>query len=169
MTNIDRLWAPWRIKYIETSTQKSDGKKDKKCLFCESAKTTRKNYVIFKTKYSISILNIFPYNNGHIMISPLRQIQKISQLKDAEIIDLFKTLNKVTKLLDKVLAPDGYNIGINISEIAGAGIPGHLHIHIVPRWKGDTNFMPVLYNTKIMSQSLDELYKRLKNAYSKRD
>jgi ATP adenylyltransferase len=98
------------------------------------------------------------------MVAPRRHIKSISQMKDPEIIDLFKTLERTKKLLDKVLKPDGYNIGINISEIAGAGIPGHLHIHIVPRWKGDTNFMPVLNDTKIISQSLDELYKRLKNA-----
>jgi ATP adenylyltransferase len=108
------------------------------------------------------MLNAFPYNNGHLLVSPLRHKGEISQLRDAEILDLFKTLNHAKGLLDKVLKPDGYNIGINISESAGAGVISHLHIHIVPRWKGDTNFMPVLYDTKIISQSLDELYKQLK-------
>ncbi len=163
---MDKLWAPWRIKYIETAGKKSGGKK---CLFCQCAKSKGRDYVIFKTRYSIAMLNIFPYNNGHVMVSPLRHTRKLSQLKDAEIIDLFKALNKVNKLLDKVLKPDGYNIGINISDVAGAGIPGHLHLHIVPRWKGDTNFMPVLNNTKVISQSLEELYKRLKNADAKTD
>ena len=101
------------------------------------------------------------------MVSPLRHIRDISGLKDGEILDLFKTLKIVKKLLDKVLKPDGYNIGINLSAQAGAGITGHLHIHIVPRFKGDTNFMPILYNTKIISQSLDELYKKLKHAKSR--
>jgi len=163
---MNKLWAPWRIKYIETAGKKS-GKKI--CLFCQCAKGRGKDYVILKTRHSIAMLNIFPYNNGHVMISPLRHIRKLSQLKDAEIIDLFKTLTRVNKLLDKVLKPDGYNIGINISEVAGAGIPGHLHIHIVPRWKGDTNFMPVLNNTKVISQSLEELYKRLRDAHAKTD
>jgi len=163
---MDKLWAPWRIKYIEAAGKKNRGEK---CLFCRCAQGRGKNYVVFKTKYSIAILNIFPYNNGHVMVSPLRHIKKLSQLKDAEIIDLFKALNRVNKLLDKVLKPDGYNIGINISDVAGAGIPGHLHLHIVPRWKGDTNFMPVLNNTKIISQSLDELYRKLKYAHAKTD
>jgi len=159
---MDRLWAPWRINYIKT-------KKRKKCIFCEAVKSKKREYVIFKTKYSIAILNIYPYNNGHIMVSPRRHIKQIWQLKELEILDLFKNLNKAKGLLDKVLNPDGYNIGINESGAAGAGITGHLHIHIVPRWVGDTNFISVLYNTKVISQSLDELYKQLNYAKSKKD
>jgi ATP adenylyltransferase len=159
---MDRLWAPWRIKYIRA-------KKHKRCIFCEGLKSKGKNYIIFKTEHSISILNIFPYNNGHVMISPVRHIREISKLKECEILDLFHNLNNVKKLLDKVLKPDGYNIGLNISKEAGAGITGHLHIHLVPRWRGDTNFIPIISNTKIISQSLSELYKRLKHAKSKTD
>ena len=103
------------------------------------------------------------------MVSPLRHISEFSKLKDVETLDLFRTLNKTKNLLNYVLKPDGYNIGINISESAGAGVAGHLHIHIVPRWKGDTNFMPLFYNTKVISESLDELYKKLKHAKSKTD
>lgn len=159
---MDKLWAPWRIKYLL-------GKGNKKCIFCDCGNNSRKAYIIFKTKYSAAMLNIFPYNNGHMMISPLRHIKEFSQLKEAEMIDLFKALNRAKSLLDKVLKPHGYNIGINISKVAGAGIPGHLHIHIVPRWRGDTNFMPVIYNTRVISQSLKELQKKLKNAQSKKD
>jgi ATP adenylyltransferase len=157
---MDRLWAPWRIKYIKA-------KRQKKCVFCESIKSKSKNYVISKTKHSISMLNIFPYNNGHVMISPIRHLKELSQLKEVEILDLFRTLDNAKKLLEEVLKPDGYNIGINISREAGAGITGHLHIHLVCRWRGDTNFMPILYDTKVISQSLDELYKRLKYVRSK--
>ena len=103
------------------------------------------------------------------MVSPIRHIGNLTQLKDVEALDLFQTLNKVKALLDKVLKPDGYNIGINISKSAGAGIVSHLHIHIVPRWIGDINFMTTLYDTKIICQSLDELYKQLKDAKSKTD
>ena len=154
---MDKLWAPWRINYVQA-------KRTKKCIFCLASGSSKGRYVVLKSGCSLAMLNIFPYNNGHLMVAPKRHIKSISQLKDAEIADLFKTLERARKLLDKVLKPDGYNIGINISEVAGAGIPGHLHIHIVPRWKGDTNFMPVLNSTKIISQSLGELYKRLKNA-----
>lgn len=157
---MERLWAPWRIKYLEA-------KKQARCIFCANQKRNVKDYVILKTRLSLAMLNIFPYNNGHIMVSPLRHIKEFSQLKEAEMVDLFKTLNKVKSLLDKVLKPHGYNIGINISKVAGAGIPGHLHIHIVPRWRGDTNFMPVINDTRVISQSLDELYKKLRHAQSK--
>ncbi len=123
-----------------------------------------KDYVIFKTRFCIAMLNIYPYNNGHILISPLRHIRDISQLKEEEMLDLFKCLNQAKKLLQKVLKPQGYNIGLNLTRVAGAGITGHLHLHLVPRWVGDTNFMPATSGTKIISQSLDELAKRLKNA-----
>ncbi|MFH1640343.1 MAG: HIT domain-containing protein [Candidatus Omnitrophota bacterium] len=157
---MDKLWAPWRIRYIRL-------KKDKSCIFCKALKT-RKNYVILKSRYSFVMLNIFPYNNGHLLISPIRHISRLEQLNDSEITDLFKTMTTAKKLLDKILKPHGYNIGINISEAAGAGETRHLHIHIVPRWKGDTNFISTINNTKVISQSLDELYKKLKSLLSKR-
>ncbi|MDD5730161.1 MAG: HIT domain-containing protein [Candidatus Omnitrophica bacterium] len=156
---MDKLWAPWRIKYLRA-------KKDKKCIFCNNERGFADKNLIFKTKLSRCVLNIFPYNNGHLMVAPARHTGDISLLKEEEALDLLKAVNRAKKLLDKVLKPHGYNIGINISESAGAGIPGHLHVHIVPRWKGDTNFMPVIYNTKILSQSLSELQKQLKNADS---
>lgn len=157
--NTDRLWAPWRINYIRK-------KKQKGCIFCRAvkAKGGKKDYVLFKTRYSVGMLNIFPYNNGHCMVSPARHIGKLEQLTDEESLDLFKSLNRIKRLLDKVLKPDGYNIGINIGRSSGAGIVSHLHLHIVPRWIGDTNFMPTVYGTKIISQSLDELYIQLKHA-----
>ena len=159
---MDKLWAPWRVKYIHA-------KKSKGCIFCKGLKEERKNFVFFKSKHSFAMLNIFPYNNGHVMVSPRRHIGDISQLKDEEALDLFRTLNKVRRLLDKVLKPQGYNIGVNLSKSAGAGITAHLHVHIVPRWVGDTNFMPVVFNTKVVSQSLNELYRKLNNAKSKKD
>ena len=159
---MDRLWAPWRINYIKA-------KKTGKCIFCKGAKGEGKDYVIFKSRHSFAMLNTFPYNNGHIMVSPIRHVRDISRLNTEEALDLFCSLNSAKKLLEKVMKPDGYNIGMNISKSAGAGIAGHLHIHIVPRWKGDINFMPILSDTRVICQSLDELYKLLKNAYTKRD
>lgn len=152
---MERLWAPWRLGYIRA-------KKNEGCIFCRAKKQIGNNYIFIRNKYSFAILNIFPYNNGHAMVAPLRHIHSIALLKKTEILDLFKTLNQTKKRLDRVLRPKGYNIGINISDIAGAGIIGHLHIHIVPRWKGDTNFMPVIFQTKVISQSLEELYHRLR-------
>jgi len=157
---MDKLWAPWRISYLRS-------KKQKGCIFCSVRKGKVKEYCLFKTAHSKAILNIFPYNNGHLLVAPLRHVARLNQLKDNEVIDLFRAVDKAQKLLAKVLKPQGYNLGINLSRSAGAGIAGHLHIHIVPRWIGDTNFMPVLFNTKVISQSLAELYKQLKNAQSK--
>lgn len=115
------------------------------------------------------MLNKFPYGNGHIMVSSLRHTADISQLSDVEALDLLHSLNRAKKLLDKIMKPAGYNIGANISKSAGAGITGHLHIHIVPRWEGDINFMPILSDTRIICQSLRELLRLLKNAYTKTD
>ncbi|MDD5661941.1 MAG: HIT domain-containing protein [Candidatus Omnitrophica bacterium] len=157
---MDKLWAPWRISYIKNI-------KRKKCIFCQCSSRKPGSYVVFKTRYTSVILNIFPYNNGHLLVSPLRHVNRLEQLRDEEVMDLFYALKKAKKLLEKVLKPQGYNLGLNLAKDAGAGITGHLHIHIVPRWKGDTNFMPVLFNTKIISQSLDELYKQLKDAQAK--
>lgn len=113
------------------------------------------------------MLNIFPYNNGHLMVCPLRHTQELETLSQEEALDLFQALVKAKKLLQTVLKPQGYNIGLNLKRSAGAGIIGHLHIHIVPRWKGDTNFMPIVADTKIVSESLTHLHQRLKNAYAK--
>ena len=152
---MDRLWAPWRVKYLRTQKQG-------KCIFCLNQRFKAKNYTVIRNRHSFAMLNKYPYNNGHILVAPLRHIKDLSQLKDFEIIDLFNTLGQVKGLLARVLKPSGFNIGINISETAGAGITGHLHIHIVPRWRGDTNFMPVIFNTKVVSQSLEDLYQRLR-------
>jgi len=159
---MDKLWAPWRINYIQKKARA-------KCIFCHAKNTKATRVIVFTTRHSLCLLNIYPYNNGHLMVSPKRHCKTLGQLHDKETMDLMKALIKAQSLLDTVLKPHGYNIGINLSACAGAGIPGHLHIHIVPRWKGDTNFMPVIHNTKIISQSLDELYARLTHAYTKTD
>lgn len=154
---MDKLWAPWRINYISTA------KKQKGCLFCAAAKSSadKQNLILFRSKSVFAILNKYPYNNGHLMISPYRHIRDLGSFTRQEILDMFSTLSKMQDILKKTLNPDGFNIGINSGGSAGAGIPNHLHTHIVPRWKEDTNFMPVLFETKIISQSLDELYVRL--------
>lgn len=158
---MNRLWAPWRMRYIRKA------KKEKRCVFCRAKKQAHTNQVIFKTKHSIVILNIYPYNNGHLMVSPLRHVNDIAKLSFLESSDLWRALVKSKWLLQKVLRPQGFNIGINFGRASGAGITGHMHIHIVPRWEGDTNFMPVFSSTKIISESLEELAKRLKHAYSR--
>ncbi|MFA5116063.1 MAG: HIT domain-containing protein [Candidatus Omnitrophota bacterium] len=152
---MNKLWAPWRISYIR-------GKKEKGCIFCRALKSKTRDHVVIENKYSFAMLNLYPYNNGHLMVAPKRHTADLSGLKDNELLDIFKTLKSAKAALNKLLKPHGYNIGINLSRDAGAGVTGHLHIHIVPRFRGDTNFMPALFNTKVISQSLDELYRCLR-------
>jgi len=105
-----------------------------------------------------ALLNRFPYNNGHVMIAPYRHVGTLRDIRTAEWDELLKMLRDVTRRLDRTLRPHGFNLGLNVGRVAGAGIPGHLHVHLVPRWQGDTNFMPVLAGAKVVSQSLDDLY-----------
>ncbi len=158
---MDRLWAPWRKNYVVSARRKH------KCIFCD--KKNQQDQVVFRTRYCLCMLNIFPYNNGHLLVAPLRHAKDLSCLKDEEALDLCKAVNKAKAILDRTLKPEGYNLGINIGRVSGAGIIGHLHVHIVPRWNGDTNFMPVVNKTKVISQSLEELYKQLRDAQSKVD
>ena len=144
---MDNLWAPWRSKYIYS-------RKKKKCVFCDP-----KDYVLEKTRCSFSMLNIYPYNNGHVMVAPLRHVKSLEYLKAEELVDLMDLVVKTKKVLDKKIKPHGYNIGLNIGKASGAGFAGHIHKHIVPRWTGDTNFMPAASGTKVISESLDAMYK----------
>jgi len=154
----NNLWAPWRIRYILSGNKKG-------CFLCKTESSSKK-FILYKGKYAFVILNIFPYNNGHLMIAPYRHIKEIEKLNEDEEKEIFSCIKISLKILKKILKPDGFNIGINIGKCAGAGLPGHLHFHIVPRWEGDTNFMPVIGNTKIISQSISELYKILKKEFS---
>lgn len=154
---MDRLWAPWRIKYVSR-------KKQKGCIFCKvlKEKKDKKNFVVLRSRYCFAILNTFPYNNGHVMIVPKKHLKSIEDLGEVELLDMNKVLIKIKSALKKILSPSGFNIGMNIGKVAGAGIANHLHTHIVPRWLGDINCMPVIANTKVVSQSLEELYLKLK-------
>lgn len=153
---MEKLWAPWRSKYLYL-------RKHKKCIFCGNATSHAKTkYIIHRSLHSFSMLNLYPYNNGHVMVAPYRHVKSLELLTDAELVDLMKLVNKTKMTLDKKLKPHGYNIGMNVGKIGGAGFAGHIHIHVVPRWTGDSNFMPVVSNTKVISESLDAMEKLLK-------
>lgn len=151
---MDALWAPWRSTYIKKI------RKERGCLFCRvsKSKNDKKNLVVFRSKYSLCMLNLYPYNAGHVMVSPYKHVKSLEGLETREICDLMDMVKRVKILLDRILKPHGYNIGINIDRIAGAGFGNHIHIHVVPRWSGDTNFMPVISGTKVISQSMESLY-----------
>ncbi len=160
---MNKIWAPWRIRYIHKPITKS-------CIFCLSSKsnlTDKKKFVIIREKLSFSILNTYPYNNGHFMVCPFRHIKNTDELNQEEAIDILNVLNQTKRLINKALKPAGYNIGINIGRVSGAGVDQHIHIHVVPRWNGDTNFMPVIHDTKIISQSLNDLYNKLIDVYER--
>jgi len=152
------LWAPWRAKFVKK-------KKHKICIFCSKIKSKNdtKNLVLYRGKYSFVMLNLYPYTNGHLMVAPYKHVSKLELMSKDEIYELFDLVSKMVKVLKKTHKIDGSNIGINLGRAAGAGIEEHLHIHIVPRWFGDTNFMSVVSDTKVISESLEETYKVLKN------
>jgi ATP adenylyltransferase len=155
------MWAPWRKIYLRSSSGKHTG-----CLFCRllREKKDKRNLVLFRTSHHAVILNRYPYNNGHLMIVPKRHIDCLSQMDASEKSEFFDVLEKVRGALVKAMRPQGFNLGMNIADVAGAGVPGHLHWHIVPRWKGDVNFMPVIAGTKVISESLDSAYEVLTRA-----
>jgi ATP adenylyltransferase len=154
------LWAPWRKEFILS-------KKDGNCFFCEAIKDNqdRKNLVLYRGKECFCILNKYPYNNGHLMIVPKMHKDDLSKLNDSEMLELLTLSRDVKNILAKKLKPEGFNLGINFGKVAGAGMEDHIHLHIVPRWSGDTNFMPVIADTKVIPQSLDDLYLELKNCF----
>lgn len=163
---MDKLWAPWRVKYVTKIVGKQKG-----CVFCHIQKEKRKdksNFVVARSKHSFIVLNIYPYNNGHLMVIPNRHVNDTSKLSKEERDDLYDLLEEAKVLLKNEMNVHGFNIGINLGKEAGAGFPGHVHIHVVPRWKGDVNFMPVTANTKVISQGLKEVHKQLTDAYKKR-
>jgi ATP adenylyltransferase len=154
------LWSPWRIDYIL-------GEKEEGCIFCNRLKkeSDRENLIIVRGTYSFVIMNRYPYNNGHLMIAPNRHEHRIEELEEIEILELFSLICTAKKALSRSMNPSGFNIGLNIGKVAGAGVEDHLHFHIVPRWDGDTNFMPVLGEVKVISEHLFSTYDTLRKAF----
>ena len=158
------LWAPWRIKYIQSLSESSD------CFICHNTENPQdddKNLVLWRSNHCIVILNRFPYNNGHLLIAPVRHIPDLEEATDEELLEMTKLVRESQKALSLAIKPHGFNVGMNFGRCAGAGLPEHLHIHLVPRWDGDTNFMNVCSDTDVISQSLTELLEKLKQISTK--
>lgn len=164
----DPLWAPWRLAYILSDKEESDSGESLElldggeagCFLCQSAVTDdfKKRYIVHRSDLVLAVLNIYPYNNGHVLISPLRHVARLDELTEAEEIEIAQTVRMMVQKLEKAIEPEGFNIGVNLGHVAGAGLPGHIHWHIVPRWGGDTNFMPIVGRTNVIPQSLDILW-----------
>lgn len=154
---LDALWAPWRMEYIL-------GPKDGDCFLCAAAAATddRPHHVVRRGKACFGLLNRYPYNNGHLMVAPYRHVRGLDELNDTERLELMSLADELVRLLRDAIKPEGFNLGLNLGKVAGAGLESHLHLHIVPRWAGDTNFMPILADTKVVPQALDELWGRLR-------
>lgn len=160
---MDRLWAPWRAQYIREASANSEADTDPGCFLCRGIAhhDDRENLLVWRGAHSVVVLNRFPYNNGHLLIAPLVHRGTLGELDGADLTEPIETVRKMVAILDRMLRPQGYNIGLNQGKSAGAGLPGHLHWHVVPRWDGDTNFMPVLGHAKVIVESLFEFYDRL--------
>ena len=156
---MERLWAPWRMEYV---TEKIKG-----CIFCRAARARAKSksLVVFQDSLILVMLNKYPYNNGHLMLAPLRHVGEWDALFEKEIAALGFMLKQWVKVLKKLYKPGGFNVGMNLGSCAGAGVKGHLHMHVVPRWTGDTNYMPVVGKTKVLLEMLDTTYARCVKAW----
>jgi ATP adenylyltransferase len=163
MDKLDRLWAPWRLAYVSGEGDTSPVPDDKGCFICRglAADSDAANLIVERTDLSVVILNRFPYNNGHLLIAPRAHKGRPDELTDAEQLDVQRLITVYLDRLAALMKPDGYNVGLNLGRAAGAGLPGHLHWHVVPRWDGDTNFMPILAGAKVIPQSLEALWELL--------
>ncbi|AWR97220.1 HIT domain-containing protein [Acidianus sulfidivorans JP7] len=164
---MEYIWAPWRSAYVADTSKKT--KKDSSCIFCDFIKqdNDKENLIVYRGRYAFVILNRFPYNPGHLMIVPYRHVSTLELLEDHEISEIFKLSKISMKVIRSIYSPDGFNLGVNIGRVAGAGIESHVHVHIVPRWNGDANFMPIIANTKVLPESLGDTYKKIKDGIQK--
>lgn len=154
---MEQLWAPWRLEYIV-------GSKTEGCIFCvfPNQDDDEKNRILYRGRHAFVIMNAFPYSNGHLLIPPYRHISDLTELTDEESLEIMQLTQMSCKALSAMCKPDAFNIGMNLGTAAGAGIADHLHLHIVPRWNGDTNFMPVFADIKVIPEALETTYKKLK-------
>lgn len=157
---MERLWRPWRMQYIRMAEEKDRGE----CIFCEKPAEgdDRSSLILHRGAGCFIIMNLFPYNTGHLMVSPYRHVAELEDLSPGEKEELLELATLAVKVLKEAMRPQGFNLGINLGKVSGAGYDEHLHMHVVPRWQGDTNFMPVVAGTKVMPESLQENYDRLR-------
>jgi ATP adenylyltransferase len=155
------MWAPWRMEYIL-------GNKENGCIFCKAI-SEQDNLTLYKGKATLVVMNKFPYINGHLLVSPIKHISTLDQLSKSEMGDLLKTVEQAVGILKKVMNPDGFNVGLNLGKVAGAGVEEHLHFHIVPRWFGDTNALTVFADVRVIPEHLMTTYNNLKPYFDEMD
>jgi ATP adenylyltransferase len=153
---VKHLWAPWRLEYIKSADEESS------CLFCDAAAgNDEERLVVRRGERALVLLNKFPYSSGHFMVAPVRHVGEFADLESDEVLELHRLASAGIGALAETYGPQGYNVGWNLGRIAGAGVVDHVHLHVVPRWAGDTNFMPVLADTKVLPEHLEETRRKL--------
>lgn len=159
---MDTLWAPWRMVYVENNG--SSG-----CIFCEASASRQdeKTLILYRGRSVFIQMNLYPYNPGHVMIAPYRHLGELQKLSADEQLDLIQEVTRSTTILRETMNADGFNLGMNLGKVAGAGVEHHLHLHVVPRWNGDTNFMPVIAETKVIPEALSATYRKLAPVFNK--
>jgi len=168
----ERLWAPWRLAYLVGEDLEVDRAArqglflpgaDPECFLCQAVgdPRDRQRRVVHRAEHSLTLLNRYPYNNGHLLVAPRRHEGRLDRLSSQEQLDLVQEISRMIALLEKVIHPEGFNVGVNLGRVAGAGLPGHVHWHVVPRWGGDTNFMPTVASVKVIPQALESLWEAL--------
>jgi ATP adenylyltransferase len=158
-----RIWAPWRLAYVKDASKD----KEEECIFCAkpAADDDAGNLIVHRGESAFVILNLYPYTNGHLMVAPYEHIGRIQELPAETVSEMMSLAQTAMTRLEDVYAPHGYNVGFNQGRVAGAGVEHHIHMHVVPRWGGDTNFMPVIADTRVMPQTLEQSYEALKGAF----
>jgi ATP adenylyltransferase len=164
---MERLYAPWRMAYVDQPSKERHPAGKTGCIFCDKAAAGDdvSNLIVHRGVHCFVLMNLFPYNNGHLMIAPYRHTAVLASLDTAESLELLDLAKQAQAALVEAFHPQGYNLGMNLGEVAGAGIADHLHLHIVPRWNGDTNFMPVLADVKVMPDSLENTALKIRQAW----
>jgi ATP adenylyltransferase len=164
---MQRMWSPWRSKYLESFKKPAKKKRKGESIFTSALRANDDDaqFIVWRGERCFVIMNRYPYNSGHLMIVPYRQTSRFEDLSGEEFVEIMATAQRAKKALDEVMKPQGYNFGANIGRDAGAGVDDHIHFHIVPRWNGDTNFMPVLAGTKVISEDMRVTLKKLRKVF----
>jgi ATP adenylyltransferase len=161
----ERIWAPWRLAYVKDA----DKDNEDACIFCSFAgdepERDAENLVVHRGEHCFVVLNKFPYTNGHLMVAPYGHVGSLAQLSDEATTEMMGFAKQGMTILEGIYSPQGYNVGFNQGRVAGAGVEHHIHMHVVPRWGGDTNFMPVLADTRVMPQTLEQSYEALAGSF----
>jgi len=162
---MNRKWAPWRAEYLEQLNDRVEGNA---CIFCikPKEKKDKNNLILYRAADCFVIMNKYPYNTGHLLLVPYKHLDDITRASKKTLTDIMTVSQKCVKILQKIMKPDGFNIGWNLGRVAGAAIKNHIHMHVVPRWNGDTNFLPVIADVKIMSEGLVSSYNKLKREFN---